>query len=143
MGRAREAVERLMTTYDCKDPAALVALYGPDALITRPGEGTMSPAAYARYFGVFVGAMPDFRHQLTNVVEEGSKAAFESVVTATFTGTLQTPNGPVPPTGNAIRFPEAGFIDVANDGTIVTDVSYADMSDLFVQLGLAPTPPPP
>jgi predicted ester cyclase len=115
-------------------------LYAPNAQITRPGGGTMSPEGYAKYFSVFVEALPDFRHQLANVVEEGSKAAFEAVVTGTSTGTLQTPNGPVPPTGNSIRFPEAGFIDVANDGKIVTDVSYADMSDLFVQLGLVPEP---
>jgi hypothetical protein len=75
MGKAREAVERLMTTYDGKDPAALAALHAPVAHITRPGGDAMSPEAYARYFGVFVGVLPDFTHQLTNVVEEGSKAA--------------------------------------------------------------------
>jgi predicted ester cyclase len=140
MGRAREAVERLLMTYDEYDPAALVALYAPSARIRRPGAPELTPEEYGKYYGGFVQALPDFRHELSWVVEEGDRAAFESVVVGTFTGTLPTPGGPVPGNGSRIRFAEAGYLVVDADGRIVDDRSYADMSDFMAQIGLAPAP---
>lgn len=140
MGKAREAVDRLMKTYDKHDPAALVALYAPGARISRPGAPELTPEEYGNYYGGFVQALPDFRHQLTWVVEEGDRAAFEAVIVATFTGTLPTPGGPVPGNGSRIRFPEAGSVVVDAEGRIVEDSSYADMGEFMVQMGLAPAP---
>lgn len=140
MGKALDAVERLMTTYDRKDPAGVVHLYAEGAAITRPGGGTMDRDALARFFGVFVQAMPNFTHELTFVMEDGPVAAYEAVLTATFTGELQSPNGPVPPTGNPLRLSQAGFITVDDEGMIVRDVSYLDQVDMLGQLGLLPSP---
>jgi predicted ester cyclase len=140
MGRAREAVERLLTTYDTHDPAALVALYAPGARISRPGAPQLTPEEYGKYYGGFVQALPDFRHELSWVIEEGDRAAFESVVVATFTGSLPTPGGPVPGNGSRIRFAEAGYLRVDAEGQIVDDRSYADMNEFMIQIGLAPAP---
>jgi predicted ester cyclase len=138
MGKAREAVERLLTTYDSYDPAALVALYAPTARISRPGAAQLSPEQYGQYYGGFVQALPDFRHELSWVVEEGNQAAFESVVVGTFSGTLPTPGGPVPGNGSKIRFAEAGYLKIDAKGRIVDDRSYADMNEFMTQIGLAP-----
>lgn len=137
MGRAREAVERLIQTYDKYDPAALVALYAPGAHISRPGAPELTPAEYGQYYGAFVQALPDFKHELSWVIEEGDRAAFEAVIVATFTGTLPTPRGPVPGNGSRIRFTEAGSLVVDSEGRIVDDRSYADMSEFMAQMGLA------
>src|SRR4051794_28836155 len=99
MGRARQAVERLVKVYDRHDPAQVVALYAPGAKITRPGAPELTPETMGQFYGGFVQAMPDFRHILHNVVEEGDKAGFECTVEATFTGNLPTPQGAVPGNG--------------------------------------------
>ena len=136
MGQAKLAVERLMAAYDAKDPERLVKLYAPGAVITRPGAGTMDAAAYARFFGGFVSALPDFTHELTRVVEDGHAAGYEAVVSGTFTGDLPTPGGTVPGNGNALRLLEAGFLSVDAEGRIVADITYVDQLDMLGQLGL-------
>lgn len=138
MGQARDAVERLMAVYDRKDPAALLDLYAADAKITRPGGGMMSRDGLPGFFTTFVQALPDFTHHLSAIIEEADTAAYEAVVTGTFTGSLLTPGGLVPPTGRGLRLPEAGFVTVNRDGMIISDVSYLDQVDMLTQLGLMP-----
>ena len=136
MGRSRQAVERLVEIYDRHDPAQVVALYAPGAKIRRPGAPELSPEALGQYYGGFVQAMPDFRHILHAVVEEGDRAAFECTIEATFTGGLPTPQGEVTGNGAHISFTHSQFITVDQQGLIVEDRDYTDMADLMSQMGM-------
>lgn len=140
MGMAKQAVERYLEAIDLKNSSALRALYADEARVFRPGGGEMTPDALIPFNRVFVEAMPDYQHQLVTLVEEGASAAFEAVITATFTGPLQTPNGPVPANGRRLNLREAGFIRVDPGGKIVVDRSYVDQVEMLTQLGLMPGP---
>lgn len=136
MGRAKQAVERLVEVYDRHDPAQVVALYAPGAKVSRPGAPELTPESLGQFYAGFVQAMPDFRHILHNVVEEGNRAAFECTVEATFTGSLPTPEGAVPGTGAHISFTHAQFIAVDEQGRIAEDRDYTDMATLMSQMGM-------
>ena len=136
MGRARQAAERLVEVYDRHDPDQVVALYAPGARIIRPGAPELTPETLGQFYGGFVQAMPDFRHILRSLVEEGDHAAFECTIEATFTGSLPTPQGAVPGNGARITFNHAQFITVDEQGRIVEDHDYTDMAHLMSQLGI-------
>ena len=140
MGTGRTTAERLIQVYDRHDPAQLKEVYAPHARITRPGAPALDRDGLSQFFGGFVQAMPDFRHRLLNVVEEGDRVGFECEVVGTFTGSLPTPGGPVPGTGARVQFVHAQFLTVGADGLIVEDRDYTDMSVLMAQMGLAPPP---
>uniref|UniRef100_UPI001F394CF8 ester cyclase n=1 Tax=Sinomonas notoginsengisoli TaxID=1457311 RepID=UPI001F394CF8 len=84
--------------------------------------------------------LPDFRHEVGWMLEDGNRAAFEATVVGTFTGSMPTPNGQVPGNGSRIRFVEAGFLEVDSQGLIVDDRSYANMADFMTQMGLTAGP---
>jgi hypothetical protein len=50
--------------------------------------------------------------ELTHLVESATAAAYELTARATFTGALQTPNGPVPPNGSVITLAMCQFLTV-------------------------------
>ncbi|PZS03568.1 MAG: hypothetical protein DLM70_08940 [Chloroflexi bacterium] len=136
MGQARQAVERLVEVYDRHDPAQVVALYATGAKISRPGAPELTPETLGQFYGGFVQAMPDFRHILHNVVEEGDRAAFECAIEATFTGSLPTPEGAVSGNGAHINFTHAQFITIDEQGRIIEDRDYTDMAHLMSQIGM-------
>lgn len=138
MGRARQAAERLIETYDRHDPTQVMAAYAPQARISRPGAPQLDRQALSQFFGGFVQAMPDFRHRMLNVVEEDDRVGFECEVVGTFTGSLPTPNGSLPGNGAQVRFVHAQFLTIDDSGLIVEDRDYTDMAVLMAQMGLAP-----
>jgi predicted ester cyclase len=140
MGRARAAAERLIEVYDRHDPAQVKELYASNARISRPGAPELDRDGLSQFFGGFVQAMPDFRHRMVSVVEEGDRVGFECEVVGNFTGSLPTPNGPVPGTGSRVQFVHAQFLTVDADGQIAEDRDYTDMSVLMAQMGMAPAP---
>lgn len=83
--------------------------------------------------------MPDVRHELLSVVEDGNRAAFESVVVGTFTGSLPTPTGSMPGTGARISFRHAQFIAVDGEGRITEDHDYADMAEIMAKFAAPAT----
>jgi predicted ester cyclase len=136
MGRAKDTVMRLVETMDRHDPDALPPLYAPGARISRPGAPELNPQTLRDFFGGFVQAMPDFRHEVIEIVEEGSRVAYHCVVHASFTGVLPTPDGPLSGTGARVRFPHGAFLTIDEQGRIVEDHDFGDMADFMAQLGL-------
>lgn len=137
MGRAKEAAERLIAVYDRHDAAQVKEVYAPQARITRPGAPELDREALSQFYGGFVQAMPDFQHRLLNVVEDGDRVGFECEVVGTFTGSLPTPAGPAPGNGAQVRFVHAQFLSIDQQGLIVEDRDYTDMSALMAAMGLA------
>lgn len=138
MGRAKAAAERLIELYDRHDPAQVIEAYAAQARITRPGAPELDRHALGHFYGGFVQAMPDFRHRLLNVIEQDERVGFECEVVGTFSGSLPTPNGTVPGNGAKVSFVHAQFLTIDDNGLIVEDRDYTDMSVLLAQMGLTP-----
>lgn len=55
------------------------------------------------------------------------------------TGTLPTPNGPIPPTGRSLNLESVDFIEVV-DGKFASWHAYYNQLSFMAQLGLLPAP---
>ena len=82
----------------------------------------------------FKQAFPDMRLQHKNIVSNGNKVAVEFTATGTHTGTLQTPAGPIPPSGKTVELYVAEFYEW-NDGKFTKMVNYQDAGSLMRQIG--------
>ena len=60
-------------------------------------------------------------------------------MTGTHTGPLNTPNGPIPPTGKSIDLHSLSILRFEDD-RVASEHNYFDQLDMLTQLGLAPTP---
>jgi predicted ester cyclase len=74
-----------------------------------------------------------------NWIETGDTVVVEGSFRGTFTGTLRSPDGDVPPNGKSL---DLKFVDIfrAKDGKVVSHHVYFDRLDFAEQLGLAPPP---
>ena len=81
-------------------------------------------------------AFPDLRHEILDYAEDGEHAAYTVRVTGTHTGTMQTPNGPVPATGKRVDFRALDHVTFGADGRACTWNAYFDMLTTLEQLGL-------
>jgi steroid delta-isomerase-like uncharacterized protein len=138
MGLARKAAEQKYALQDGQQFDALAALYAPGAIITGPGLPEMTPDGYVAYVKALSDAMPDLRHEMTTMLETESAAAYELIARGTFTRTLQTPAGPVPPNGQVVAVDLAQFLSVDDTGKIVRDRSYFDQISFLTQTGVVP-----
>jgi steroid delta-isomerase-like uncharacterized protein len=143
MGEARELGERWFDTVKSGDADAIAALLTDDAdfqMAGAPMPADQAPMAAAG----FVKGVPDMDFVSLEWTEsaDGTLAFAEGRYTGTHTGTLMTPAGEVPPTGNAIDLP---FVTVfeARDGKLSAHRAYWDNLTFSIQLGMIPPPPSP
>jgi steroid delta-isomerase-like uncharacterized protein len=79
-------------------------------------------------------AIPDSKATFRNAVASGNTAVLEMTWRGKQTGTLQTPDGPLPPSGKSIEIQACQIIEV--EGTKATSIRhYFDMATLLQQLG--------
>ena len=142
MGLARQALDREyhLLNSDKGNLGALKELLAGKLSIYRPGADLRSPDDLIGFLSAFMTALPDANHEFTTVIESGDTIAFEGVGKGTFTQTLRTPQGPVPPNGNKLSLRFSGVIKVDGSGKIVHDAIYFDQIDMLTQLGLMPAP---
>jgi steroid delta-isomerase-like uncharacterized protein len=89
--------------------------------------------------GVFWTAIPDFRHQITDIVAGGDLVALRGIASGTHTGPLDGPAGEVPSSGKSISFPFAAFARVEN-GMICEFRGYWDALGFMQQIEAIPEP---
>jgi len=87
------------------------------------------------------GAFPDWKETVENIIASGDLVATKVSITGTMTGTLQGPQGTLPPTGKRLEVPCAVFFRIAN-GKIVEIWGYYDSVPFLKALGVLPPPPP-
>ncbi|MDR7166963.1 steroid delta-isomerase-like uncharacterized protein [Nocardia kruczakiae] len=85
----------------------------------------------------FITAFPDLTITVRNIWHDGDGAVAEVSFSGTHTGPLATPQGEVPPTGRAVRFPLVDTFAV-KDGKVVEHRGYWDNAAFLTQLGLLP-----
>jgi hypothetical protein len=80
---------------------------------------------------------PDVHRELLRVNDVGHVVAVELLIQGTFLGPLQTPAGPVAPTGAKVSIPTADFFYL-RDGKIETFNCYVSMNIMYAQMGIDP-----
>jgi steroid delta-isomerase-like uncharacterized protein len=84
----------------------------------------------------FKDAFPDIRINVTNQVAADDYVVNEFTATGTHTGPLQTPAGPIPPTGRPVTLMVCE-IWKTRDGQITSLRNYQDAASLMRQLGVS------
>ena len=88
---------------------------------------------------VFWTAVPDFEHQITDVVASGDLVALRGLATGTHTGPLAAPTGEIPASGKPISFHFAAFARV-EEGKMREFRGYWDVLGFMQQIGAIPEP---
>lgn len=78
--------------------------------------------------------MSDVRFEIVRSFTDGDTVIVEGIFSARQTGPVPTPNGEIPPTGNAVSFPFADFFEVS-DGRCVSHRVYYDNLTMMAELG--------
>jgi hypothetical protein len=81
--------------------------------------------------------LPDIHRALKKITVSGDVACIELTIQGTFLGPLQTPAGPIKPTGARIAFPTADFWYL-RDGKVEVFDCHIAYTTLFAQLGVQP-----
>ena len=100
------------------------------------GQEFKGPGGFREFMGGFHSAFPDIRIDLIRqqVSREGVTNEFQA--RGTHTQPLQTPAGPVPPTGKKIDY-RVCEVWTVRDGKLTSIVNYFDAETMMRQLGLA------
>jgi steroid delta-isomerase-like uncharacterized protein len=133
----RATVHAIFETFAAHDLDAFRTFLTDDVVLRDPPSGMVheGPEALMAAVGATVQAFPDLEPEVTNIVVEGEQAVAEVMRTATHTGPLPTPDGPVPPTGRAVRMPECIVFRIT-DGKVASMTTYLDRLSILQQLGL-------
>jgi len=134
MGQARETVERFYERFAAGDLDGAVELFSSDCRHVGPGM-EQNADEWKAFSGAFKSALPDAHMELVQIVETDDVVAVEARFKGTFSNPLATPQGELPPTGNAIDVRFADFFRF-RDGTIVEHRVYWDQVDMMGQLGV-------
>jgi predicted ester cyclase len=135
MSSARDVILKHIDAVNAHDNDA--EPWAADAELVAPGGQANGRDAVLGFLGVFHEAFPDIRLEIKQLVTDGSAAAAEGKLKGTHTGVLHTPNGDVPPTGQAVELRWAAIY--ATDGdTLKSEHLFFDQMDFLGQLGLLP-----
>jgi steroid delta-isomerase-like uncharacterized protein len=128
----------LLARFNRHDAEGLALLYAEDQVTICSGENEpiRGRAAKAEFVGHFFQAFPDMHLDPFSILYTGDHVVFEVIARGTNTGPITTPDGEIPPTGNAIDVMMIFVIRVGADGLIQDDRTYFDNAEFLGQLGL-------
>ena len=133
-------VDRLAAAWNSQRAADVLALMHADAVLFHPLAGPdplRGREAIAGLEQPMFSAFSAIEWQAVDSFHAGDRVAVAWTVTATNTGTLPTPKGPVPPTGKRVRIVATSLYRLGPDGAIVEERRMFDAAGFMVQLGLA------
>lgn len=142
MGEALEAARRHIEAFNAHDAEAHMANEAVDVEWVQPGGITLrGPEQVVESQLILWQALPDVRVTPSNQIEAGPIVVTEGVFTGTHTGTLRTPQGDIPRSGNRITLRYV-TVQRVEGGKIVSEHVYFDQLEFLSQLGALPTPAP-
>lgn len=134
-----DLTDKLMKAYNSADVAALADCYAPDAVQQHPffpGGNQGRDAIQAAEGGMFA-AFSDIDWQLVRTIGDGDWGAIETVVSATNTAPMPTPDGNViPATDKRVTIPLVNVVRLDRAGLIAEEHRYMDVAGMMAQLGL-------
>jgi steroid delta-isomerase-like uncharacterized protein len=122
---------------DKLDDALELVAEDVEAVLVPFGQTFHGREGFTGFMQGFKGAFPDIRISVTNQVATDDQVVSEFTARGTHTGPLQTPAGPVPPTGRTVDFIVCVVMRVKN-GRITSLHNYQDAASIMRQLGLVP-----
>lgn len=132
-----DAAKALVDTYNAKDWDGVRAAMRADFVYEEMGTGRTAkgPDAAIEAFKGWAQAFPDSAgaYRATHVADDGT-VVLEVTWTGTHRGPLQTPNGPIAPTGKRINVPACMIVEVEGEKARAQR-HYFDMVTLLRQLG--------
>lgn len=134
--RAREIFRRLFDDRDLSDPYAYWSDDSVDHFLAA-GESVSGAPALAEWFSRLFAAVPDWRLEVENVVDDGDdQVVVQWTGTGTFTG---APFLGIQSTGRRIELRGCDVIRLDADGRIASNTIYYDGAAFARQVGLLPT----
>lgn len=136
MGDLESSVRMFYERFGEGDMDAAASIFHDDVVTSEPVMGRAETLAEWRAYGeAFRGACPDAHMVVETVVEAGDTVAVEARFVGTFTGTLSSPQGDVPPTGSSFELPFADFFQF-RDGRVAEHHVYFDQVAFLGALGI-------
>ena len=127
--------------WNAKDVEGRKQVSSPDIETEMPGGMQLRGVDQVRQVeSAFWEALPDSQIKRTGEFVAGDTAISEGFFTGTHTGVFRTPQGEVPPSGNAVNLRFASLKRVV-DGKIVSERIYFDQMEFMMQIGALPPPP--
>ncbi len=137
MSQAREISDRFTAAINDHDADAIGMLFAEDGVFTEPAGEYRGREEIVRYWERFFAAFPDLSARDEFKAESGDTAINEWSVTGTNTGSLESPEGTLEPTGKRVTVRGCDALTVQG-GLIRTHRGYYDQLTLLTQLGLVP-----
>ena len=136
MDNKAQTLQQCLDAVDMHNIDAVRSLYCSDAQIDAPGAQLCGTDQIIAWYGVFVKAFPDIKHEVLGIVQDGDACALQARATGTHAGPLASPAGDIPPTGKPFAL---DYVNVARftDGQIASETYYWDNQAFLTQLGLA------
>jgi len=135
-------IEAVYAAFNEKEIERVTGLLEPKAKVTNVAFGVELPVV--DYMKNWATAFPDGKIEATNFIEGADGVLAEFIGRGTQTGTLQTPMGPIAPTGKKV---EIHFAEIYKfrSGKISSVRVYFNAAAFLRQLGISPdlTAPPP
>lgn len=136
---ARTLLEEWFAAGDAGDFDAFHDFLHPDVVVHAPmGLDTRGIGAERQVWRDALATMPDIRHDIRDVVDNGTTIAARAVVT----GTLEGDFAGIKANGRSFEIDQAVFVHV-RDGKIVEAWEIMDSASLLRQLGVTPAPTTP
>lgn len=139
--KTEELARKLYKAFNDHDLDATVELTHPDATLSYVGSDEVlhGKDVLKQDTERWLGAFPDGKVTIDNIVTSGTTAVVELTGHGTHTGTLVGPAGSVPATGKSVTMPFCEVLEFRDD-KVIAFRSYFDSGLLMTQLGLLPTP---
>jgi steroid delta-isomerase-like uncharacterized protein len=139
MGQSRDVAEQYFKAVDASDLEAVRTVLHPDVDFAAPGPVVGNADVQVGWMQPFLAAFPDLEHRIVSAVERDGTVAAEVTITGTFTKSLSSPQGEIPPTNRRMELMAANVFGV-RDGRITLHHIYFDQMAMLGQLGLLPPP---
>jgi steroid delta-isomerase-like uncharacterized protein len=131
----RAVVRKFFAALDEQNMAAVEDLLAPNYRLHFDAMPEMDRQAGIGFFGAFLAAFPDIRHEVQDQLAEGDGVATRIVVSGRNQGEFMG----MPATGKAIRVGAINLIRL-NDAKIAEHWINADSLGMMQQLGAIPSP---
>ena len=131
----KAVVRRFFAALDDQEVEAVAALLTLRYRLHFDGNPEMNREAGIGFFGAFLAAFPDIRHQVQDQIAEGDRVATRIVVRGTHQAELMG----IPATGNEMTISATNVVRV-DRGQIAEHWVNSDGIGMLVQLGAMPPP---
>lgn len=129
----RQITDAWQEVVDSKKFDNLTKVDASNFKMTNPFGIIEEVEGHKQFLTAFATAFPNYRHEITNSVEEGNCIAIEGKFIGDHNGPMMMGESSVPPTGKHVEFTYAGFSKIDQDGKIAEVNIYLDSKAFLSQ----------